>query len=97
MYHGRLVELGPTDAILTRPAHPYTRALLRSVPGLEHHRDRAPVESIGGSLPGPGQEYAGCAFAPRCAEAESRCFEINPGPVQASEDHWAACLRTDVA
>jgi oligopeptide/dipeptide ABC transporter ATP-binding protein len=97
MYHGRLVELGPAEVIVSRPAHPYTRALLRSVPGLKHHRERAPVQSIGGSLPGPAQEYAGCAFAPRCAEAEACCFEEIPPAVQVSPDHRAACLRADRA
>jgi peptide/nickel transport system ATP-binding protein len=97
MYHGRLVELGPAEAIVSRPAHPYTRALLRSVPGLEHHRERAPLQSIGGSLPAPAQEYTGCAFAPRCAEAESCCFENIPHAVQVSRDHRAACFRADVA
>ncbi|MFZ9854027.1 MAG: ABC transporter ATP-binding protein [Limisphaerales bacterium] len=84
MYAGRIVEEGPASEILTRPRHPYTRALLRSVPELGRATDR--LASIPGTVPSLGQWPTGCRFAPRCPEARPECGhhmpelqEITPG------------------
>lgn len=70
MYAGRIVEDRPTAELLTRPAHPYARALMASVPRIES--PRLPP-SIPGSPPAPGMTGPGCAFAPRCPRAHSAC------------------------
>ena len=76
MYLGRIVELGPAEAIFARPLHPYTRLLLDAVPDLEQvGRSRTPV---GGELPSPIAPPPGCAFHPRCPLANARCQEEKP-------------------
>ena len=76
MYAGRIVESGPTEQVLRRPAHPYTRALLRAVPRLEGPaRD---LEGIDGMVPRLSDLPAGCAFHPRCPAARARCRTEDP-------------------
>ncbi|MBM3523664.1 MAG: ABC transporter ATP-binding protein [Alphaproteobacteria bacterium] len=71
MYAGRIVETGPTRAVLAAPRHPYTRALLGSVPqGTKHERA---LPAIPGEPPDLARLPPGCAFAPRCPEAETAC------------------------
>jgi peptide/nickel transport system ATP-binding protein len=67
MYLGRVVEKGPVDAVFHAPKHPYTRALLRSIPSIagETHVD---LPTIVGNLPHPFNRPAGCPFHPRCRE-----------------------------
>jgi oligopeptide/dipeptide ABC transporter ATP-binding protein len=92
MYGGHIVETGAVETIYRRPQHPYTRALLDSVPELEAAtRDRAasPRAGIPGRPPEIGEELPGCVFAPRCAFARPGCeavsMELLPvGPGQAS-------------
>ena len=93
MYHGRIVESGPKEEILAAPAHPYTRSLIQCQPGLQHHYETHPLRAIPGSLPIPGQNFPGCAFAPRCSYAEPKCQEGVPGWMEVSESHHAACIN----
>jgi peptide/nickel transport system ATP-binding protein len=90
MYAGRIIELGPRDAMFRRPAHPYTRALLDAIPHLS--RARA-LTGIPGRTPGPGRRPAGCRFNDRCEYVQDRCRETEPGDVQVGTDHTAKCLR----
>jgi oligopeptide/dipeptide ABC transporter ATP-binding protein len=77
MYAGRIVESGPTDQLIEDPQHPYTAALLTSVPSMtEDLPDR--LSSIAGSPPVGGLTSPGCSFAPRCALAQPQCFEVEP-------------------
>jgi peptide/nickel transport system ATP-binding protein len=93
MYAGRLVELGPTEAVFRAPAHPYTRGLLRAIPS--PHRAQV-LEGIEGRPPRPGARPAGCFFAPRCAFAVAACRETLPPPVNVPPAaHWARCIRVD--
>ena len=83
MYLGRFVEEGPRERLLREPAHPYTRALLASVPSFEDLRDgkspvRAPQQNIRGELPSPLDPPPGCRFHPRCPQATERCREEAP-------------------
>jgi oligopeptide transport system ATP-binding protein len=92
MYHGRIVETGPTVEVLGQPAHPYTAALLRSVPqgragtesteATENADDADDVKGelnvIAGSPPSPVAKLPGCAFAPRCTLAIDRCTTERP-------------------
>jgi oligopeptide/dipeptide ABC transporter ATP-binding protein len=93
MYLGRLIECGPAALVLSRPAHPYTRGLLRSQPDLNHHRERRPLQPIPGAPPPPAQSLPGCPFAPRCSLAEPVCGEALPALVELSPGHHAACVK----
>lgn len=93
MYLGRLVECGPVALVLSRPAHPYTRGLLRSQPSLAHHREHKPLEPIPGAPPPPGSALPGCPFAPRCPVAEPRCGEAFPAVAELAPGHYAACVK----
>ncbi|PIE19871.1 MAG: hypothetical protein CSA65_00665 [Proteobacteria bacterium] len=73
LHAGEVVELGPTDVVLERPAHPYTRALLAAAPRL----DGLP-EALPGLAPSPTDDHPGCRFAPRCGDAEYRCRQRPP-------------------
>ncbi len=73
MYAGQIVETGPARDVLRAPQHPYTRALLNSVPELGRRRER--LVTIPGQVPSPGQWPAGCRFAPRCPVARPGCAQ----------------------
>ena len=89
MYAGRVVEEGLTRDVLQRPAHPYTRALLRAVPRLRG--EQGILEGIPGSVPPVGAIPGGCAFHPRCALARETCIRSEPGWDQAGEGHAVRC------
>lgn len=89
MYAGRLVEEGPARGILQHPRHPYTQALLRSVPELGRPVPR--LASLPGSVPGPGDGPPGCRFAPRCPVAHDACHRNPPGWSTISDDHRVRC------
>ncbi|MGE0704367.1 MAG: ABC transporter ATP-binding protein [Vicinamibacterales bacterium] len=99
MYLGRIVERGPANGVFTRPAHPYTRALLQAVPEPNPRKQRlfTPVE---GEAPSPVSPPAGCPFHPRCPFMIEECKAAVPPlePVgqatgSAASDHLAACIR----
>jgi oligopeptide/dipeptide ABC transporter ATP-binding protein len=92
MYLGRVVEQGSVDAIFHDPKHPYTRALLRSMPSIKARvRSRLPV--IEGSIPHPYNRPPGCPFHPRCPDfMPGRCDQIEPPPIEVGDGHDAACL-----
>jgi len=83
MYAGAVVESGLTSELVARPAHPYTRALLRSVPSLSTSLDHA-LPVIPGAPPDPSHPALGCAFAPRCEFALSACHQRRPALVALS-------------
>ena len=89
MYAGHVAESGPVTAVLSRPAHPYTRGLLAAVPMLDAPRD-TPLHDIPGTVPSPGAWPAGCAFAPRCPDAIPRCH-TQPPPEHAAAGRAARC------
>ncbi len=92
MYFGRLVETGPVSEVFDHPRHPYTRALLDSVPSIDpRHRDR--LKSIEGELPSPLNPPAGCAFAPRCARASAQCNEVAPALERHADGRQVACYH----
>jgi peptide/nickel transport system ATP-binding protein len=95
MYLGRVVEQGPVDAIFHAPHHPYTRALLQSMPSI-HAAVRTKLPTIEGSIPHPYNRPAGCPFHPRCPEAmPGRCDRVEPATRDVAPGHAVACLLYD--
>lgn len=90
MYAFELAEIGPTEDIIENATHPYTRALLNSVPNLSTSADETPT--IPGSSPDPVNVPAGCSYHPRCPLADERCQQEHPPLYDVSEDHRAACF-----
>ncbi len=90
MYLGRVVESGPVERIFDDPAHPYTRALLRSIPRVSGRRDLEPIE---GSVPDPYTKPPGCPFHPRCPERIGPvCDTKVPGVTEVRPGHCARCF-----
>jgi peptide/nickel transport system ATP-binding protein len=98
MYAGRKVEEAPVGALFAQPLHPYPRGLLGSIPRVGSARglDVAPDErlrEISGMVPALNDLPAGCAFAPRCNQADTKCQASVP-PFEAKQpDHFAACWQ----
>jgi oligopeptide/dipeptide ABC transporter ATP-binding protein len=91
MYMGRIVELAATRTILDRPLHPYTLALMAAVPRPDPARRIAGAIELG-EPPSQLTRPAGCAYAPRCPLADSRCrMEAPPLRHVAPDDRWVAC------
>jgi len=89
MYAGRIVESGAVRQIFNTPAHPYTRALLASVPRMGAARAR--LQAIDGQPPDGAALPRGCAFQPRCPDAVERCATAAPPTARVAEGHAAAC------
>jgi oligopeptide/dipeptide ABC transporter ATP-binding protein len=89
MYAGRIVELGPVRQIFKAPAHPYTRALLESIPRLGARLDR--LTAIAGQPPDLVTLPPGCAFAPRCPQAMDRCRTEAPPETVVGAGHATRC------
>ncbi len=98
MYLGRVMETGPVDDIFHNPQHPYTRALLESIPSV-HALSREPLPTIEGSIPHPFNRPAGCPFAPRCVAAmPGKCDRRTPKPTQLNGGQSVSCfLHNDAA
>ena len=91
MYLGQVAEVGPSEALFERPLHPYTAALLSSIPAMDpEQRTQAPP--LAGDPPNPINPPRGCRFHPRCARAHALCALQVPQPVSLREAHSAACL-----
>jgi oligopeptide/dipeptide ABC transporter ATP-binding protein len=91
MYAGRIVECGPVQRVFEHPSHPYTQALIASVPQLSGTAGR--LATIEGQPPSLLNLPAGCRFAPRCAFADQRCRDVYPGSFGVGEEHTADCWR----
>ncbi|MBI5092024.1 MAG: ABC transporter ATP-binding protein [Candidatus Hydrogenedentes bacterium] len=96
MYLGRIVEQGRVNEVLDNPQHPYTRALLQSIPTLSRER-KVQLRTIAGSLPDPLAQIAGCPFHTRCVETISgRCDHGGPpGFVEIAPGRKAACFARE--
>ena len=92
LYAGRIAEIGPTEDVLGRPAHPYTHGLLRSRLTLDTARDRK-LAALAGSVPSAVTPLPGCAFVPRCALATDDCATAPPAPVPVGPARVSACIR----
>ena len=95
LYAGRSVETGPVEAVLSRPGHPYTRALLAALPDAAPQGAR--LAAIEGSIPPPRSAIAGCAFAPRCPQVLSVCAAEPPPERVRGAHRWLCHLPEDAA
>ncbi|AOY96547.1 peptide ABC transporter ATP-binding protein [Cupriavidus sp. USMAA2-4] len=95
MYAGRKVEEADVTELFDRPLHPYTRALMASMPSLNAGGGR--LAEIPGLVPSPLQPQRGCAFAPRCALAEARCHQQAPALAESGAGHLVACFAVAAA
>jgi len=94
MYAGRIVEQAVVTDLFARPMHPYTQALMRSVPDRRHGRQQR-LPEIPGIVPSLRQEIVGCSFAPRCPFATDICREKTPALRDIESGHAAACWRSE--
>ena len=94
MYAGRIVEIGPVQQVIHRPAHPYTVGLMGSIPSMESSRER--LLQIDGAMPRLNAIPPGCAFNPRCPKVFERCRHERPDLLQAAATR-AACWLVDPA
>ena len=90
MYAGQVVEMSPALELLRRPLHPYTKALMNSVPKL--HGGAARLQAIGGNVPTLGNFPKGCRFYPRCPSAHPECANELPQLVEIEPNRWVRCL-----
>jgi len=89
MYAGQIVELAPAGELLRRPLHPYTKALMNSVPKLAGGASR--LSAIPGNVPRIGNFPPGCRFAPRCPMARPECSSAIPDLVEVEAGRWVRC------
>jgi peptide/nickel transport system ATP-binding protein len=90
MYLGRVVEKTDVDTLFNAPKHPYTQALLSSIPKVSTQRQ--PLEPIKGMVPNPFRRPSGCTFHPRCAQVMEVCRTREPVTTQVSPGHFVRCL-----
>jgi oligopeptide/dipeptide ABC transporter ATP-binding protein len=89
MYLGNLVELAPCETLYNHACHPYTKALLASVPVADPENIKS--VHLEGEVPSPLNPPSGCAFHPRCAEYEKNCSEKRPDVIEMSPGHFVSC------
>ena len=93
MYMGRIVEQASTEEIFENPKHPYTRALMQSIPGMGAGR-KTRLKTIKGSVPDPFSQLNGCPFHPRCEDAKKGICDVGNRPelISLESDHQVACV-----
>lgn len=91
MYASKIVEEGLVAEVFNKPKHPYTLALMESIPKLNKTRER--LYTIEGSVPSSLEYNAGCHFANRCKYADDKCVTDEPDIIKLSETHSASCFK----
>ena len=92
MHAGQVVEIAPVRSLFRRPAHPYTRALVRSIPRIDRE---IVMEPVPGSVPSLLNPPAGCRYAGRCPWVEDRCRREKPAMTQVAPEHFVACFAVE--
>ena len=95
LFLGRVMEIAPSETLLSAPRHPYTRALISAIPSIDPDapRDR---EVLRGDIPNPASPPSGCVFRTRCPHAIARCAEQIPPLEEVGSGHLKACIRDDL-
>jgi oligopeptide transport system ATP-binding protein len=93
MYLGRIVEIANCDALFDGARHPYTRALLSSVPVPDPELERRREHQVQGEVPSPMDPPSGCVFHPRCPLADDTCRKFVPQLQEVGDRHYAACPK----
>ncbi len=96
LYLGRVMEIADSADLYAAPRHPYTRALLDSIPSADPGADRKRI-TLSGEIPSPMNPPSGCVFRTRCPHAEARCAQAAPPLEEVAPGHLRACWRPDVA
>ncbi len=91
MYLGDVVEQGSVYDVFARPSHPYTQALMSSIPKMARKAERVRLSPIKGTVPAPKDRPVGCAFTSRCPYAFEPCATIRPERTEVSNGHHARC------
>jgi len=91
MYLGDVVEQGNVYDVFARPSHPYTQALMASIPKMARKAERVRLNPIKGTVPAPRERPAGCAFTSRCPHAFEPCASVRPARTAVGEGHHARC------
>jgi oligopeptide/dipeptide ABC transporter ATP-binding protein len=90
MYAGQIVEFGSSTQVFSSPSHPYTRALIETIPAV--NEPGKPLPSIEGTVPAPGAMPKGCAFSPRCQYSQEQCTQQTPELAEhLQSDHQVRC------
>jgi len=92
MHAGQVVEVAPVRALFRHPAHPYTRALVRSIPRVDRE---ITMEPIPGAVPSLLNAPAGCRYADRCPWVEERCRRQKPAMTEIAPEHFVACFAVE--
>jgi peptide/nickel transport system ATP-binding protein len=92
MHAGQVVEVAPVRALFRHPAHPYTRALVHSIPRIDRE---IVMEPIPGAVPSLLNVAPGCRYAGRCPWVEERCRRIKPGMTEVAPEHFVACFAVE--
>jgi len=95
MYSGKIVEIGRVRDVLEGPLHPYTLALISSVPQPDPDKKLASEDQVKGEVPSAVRVPSGCRFHPRCPYAEDICKTTEPELVEIASGHWSACHFAD--
>ncbi len=93
MYLGKIVEYAPKDKLFENPLHPYTQALLKSIPKPKVTGESIEDKVIEGEIPSPSNPPPGCRFNTRCPYAKPVCLEREPELVEVEEGHFVACFE----
>src|SRR4029077_18503791 len=93
MYASKVVESSPVEALFTRPRHPYTRGLFKSLPHASQGKER--LETIKGVVPNPLDFPTGCKFHTRCPFVVDECKKVEPKLHEVEPGHWVSCLRVE--
>ncbi|MCY4061399.1 MAG: dipeptide ABC transporter ATP-binding protein [Chloroflexi bacterium] len=90
MYLGEIVEIGPSNEVINKPQHPYTKALIAAVPVPDPTIENPPLR-IREGVPRPTEQFIGCPFAQRCPEVMEACLDFRPPAIADDREHQAQC------
>jgi oligopeptide/dipeptide ABC transporter ATP-binding protein len=95
MYAGYVVEEASVPELFSKPLHPYTIGLIRSMPGRDAQGNKRPLQPIEGNVPHPLNVVSGCPFRDRCPEAIEQCVDAVPGLEEKTPGRRVRCIRVE--